>query len=269
MISDILLIHLHLKLIMHHQLEDSLRNILIDYQKSTRNGKLYLTLWTILNLTLLNISLIKLVTNKIVLFNHRTINDIIFQDIVCSISEDILKAIGNVALGFTMVYSERCINAHFISFLLIGPVRFQLKDYFLGKLFSKLYLEGSNSWKRTIEWPVHVVLRVQMFEDHLVTKGDILTSFLCDYGLELLLLSFSPWSRLFFLSLSFHWIHLIINLEGWSRENFKKWLTIVLNIKRLIGGIVQILVLGIVDLKIKVLICIPKIWKKTYDLEVI
>jgi len=105
-----------------------------------------------------------------------------------------------------------------------------------------------------------------MPKDHLVTKGNHLSSFFGDNCLELLLLCFGTGGGFSFFCLDLLGVHLVVNFEGGSWKNLKERFTIVGDVDD-IGGTREEGVVFVIDLKVEVLIGVSSLWGK-YDLLV-
>jgi hypothetical protein len=95
-----------------------------------------------------------------------------------------------------MIDSKGRIDTNLVALLLISPIRPQLKNNLLTKFLPQLDLKGANPTSSTIKRSIHIILRIQMFKDNLIPKGNVLASFFGDYGFELLLLGFGTWQGL-------------------------------------------------------------------------
>lgn len=151
MIPNSLFVDLYLKLIMSHQLENSLWNVLIYDQKSSSCRQNFCLIHAFFEI----LAWLLIAFFEVGLLGFRSFNREIFvvilkrmtQSVGCcaTIQEKTFEAIRDITLSLAMIDLERRINADFISIFLVCPVRKQLKDDLLRKFLFQLYFKSADT----------------------------------------------------------------------------------------------------------------------------
>ena len=269
MVFDGLAVDLHLKLVMRDQFEDPLGDVLV-YDEVTTCFQHWL-----LNSALaanIDIFLISFFDSH---FGFGRIDWVAGITAVESgvvfgldgpVEEELLEAVGEVTLGFAVVYFEGGWKTDLVALFLVGSVSSKFKYNFSWQFLPQIDFESPNTWSCTIEGAVNEMMGVKMFEDDFITEMDNLSPFLVDAGPELFLLGFGSGRRFCFFEFVLLAVHLIVDLEGAFGEDLEEGLAVVVDVDHVAAsGGEDVLV--VVDLEVEVGVGVAE-WQVAYDLVV-